>query len=142
MKISSTPLRALGIIAGLVGLAASFLVIFPACNTPFIPLPPPGDPTFTPVMVSDGRGESHLAWQARGAPSAAMSGAKVTVYNLDGGTGLIVRAQTDGSYLASPFEGKVADRIQIGYEDPEGHPSQEICRVLGEGVARTSCPRK
>src|SRR5688572_8890836 len=85
------------------GAGGGLLVGLPACNTPFIPLPPPADPTFTPIAVSDGMGGTRMMWQTSGAPSAAMVEAKVTVYNATVGAGVIVRAQTDGSYVASPI---------------------------------------
>jgi hypothetical protein len=110
-----------------------------ACNTPFIPLPPPGDPTFTPVMISDGMG-MRMLWETRGAPSPSMAAAKVSIFNLDGGSGVIVTAQPDGSYVASPFDGREGDRIQIQYESHDGKPSPDICRVLQRGLAQTGCP--
>jgi hypothetical protein len=119
--------------------AAAVLLALPSCNTPFIPLPPPGDPTFTPVNVTDGMGGSRMAWETRGSPSSAMAEAKVFVYDLDLGAGVIVRAQPDGSYVAAPIEGKQGDRMQIRYESSEGHNSPDICRVLQPGLAQTDC---
>ena len=118
----------------------SFVIGLPACNTPFIPLPPPGDPTFTPVMVSDGMGGTRMMWETRGGASSAMAEAKVSVFNVDVGAGVIVRAQADGAYVASPLDGREGDRIQIGYDGKDGRSGPGICRILTKGVAQTGCP--
>jgi len=68
-----------------------------------------------------------------------MSEARVFVFNIDAGSGVIVRAQADGSYVTNPLEGKLGDRIQLHYLDPEGHNSPDICRVLQQGLAQTPC---
>jgi hypothetical protein len=120
--------------------AASLVFALPACNTPFIPLPPPSDPTFSPVMVSDATGASRTLWETRGAPSPTMAEATVYVFNRDVGAGVIVRAQTDGSYAASPLDGNEGDRIELHYDDKAGRPSQVLCRLLSQGLARTACP--
>jgi hypothetical protein len=114
------------------------LCVLPSCNTPFIPLPPPGDPTFTPVVVNDAAG-SHMVWETRG---TADSQAKVSVYNADVGAGVIVRAQTDGTYVAVPIDGREGDRVQIEYTASDGRSAPSICRILqkGPGRAQTPCP--
>jgi hypothetical protein len=117
--------------------AGAALALALACNTPFIPLPPPGDPTFTPVIVTDGMGAMHTTWETRG---NAMASAKVSIFNLDGGSGVIIRAQPDGTYVASPFEGREGDRIQIIYDTDDGRESPGICRVLQRGLSQTACP--
>ena len=61
-------------------LSAIGLVTIFACNTPFIPIPPP-DPTFAPVMITDGSGGMRTAWEARGGPSSALAETKVFVFN-------------------------------------------------------------
>src|SRR5215212_10063657 len=95
--------------------ALALAAVVLACNTPFIPLPPPADPTFTPVMVSDGMGGTRTMWETRGA--GVMAGARVSVFSIDGGTGVIARAQADGTYVTNPLDGRVGDRIQLHYED-------------------------
>jgi hypothetical protein len=116
---------------------AAMVLALPACNTPFIPLPPPSDPTFMPVVVGDGMGGSRTLWETRGTAAAE---AKVSVYNADVGAGVIVRAQTDGSYVATPLDGKEGDRIQIDYTAKDGTPGPGICRILQQGRAQTECP--
>ena len=136
-----TPRRWL--LAAVAALAASSLLVLglPACNTPFIPLPPPADPTFMPVMVADGMGGTRTMWETRGPATSAMSEAKVSVYNATVGGGVIVRAQTDGSYVASPIDGREGDRIEIEYVARDGRPAPGICRILHPGQARTDCPK-
>jgi hypothetical protein len=133
-RLSWWRLAAAGLAAGVAA-----LLVFPSCNTPFIPLPPPGDPTFTPMMASDGVGAPRTVWEARGNPASAMSEARVFIYNIDGGSGVIVRAQSDGSYASNPIDGKAGDRIQLRYESPDGRHSPDICRLLQQGVAQTEC---
>jgi hypothetical protein len=133
------PLRWVALaLAGLLA-ALGCLVVFPGCNTPFIPLPPPADPTFTPVAASDSAMGNRVVWETRGAPSASTSEARVYVFNLDAGSGVIVRAQADGSYVANPLEGKPGDRVQLHYQTADGRNSPDICRVLEQGLARTPC---
>jgi hypothetical protein len=130
-------LTALGALAA----SALLVVVLPACNTPFIPLPPPADPTFTPVTVSDGMGGTRTMWETRGAPAAALSEAKVSVFNVDVGAGVIVRAQADGSYVAAPIDGREGDRVQIQYESKDGRSGPGICRRLQQGLAQSQCPQ-
>jgi hypothetical protein len=121
-------------------LGASILSLcaLPSCNTPFIPLPPPGDPTFTPVVVNDAAG-THMVWETRG---TADPEAKVSIYNADVGAGVIVRALTDGTYVAAPIDGREGDRVQIEYLGRDGRAAPGICRILqkGPGRAQTPCP--
>jgi hypothetical protein len=119
--------------------AGGLLVCLPACNTPFIPLPPPSDPTFMPVTVTDAMGGTQTVWETRGPASAALADAKVSVYNASVGAGVIVRAGADGSYVASPIEGREGDHIEIEYDSKDGRSGPGICRVLQVGLAQTEC---
>jgi hypothetical protein len=136
-----TPRRWL--LAAVMALAASSLLVLglPACNTPFIPLPPPANPTFMPVMVADGLGGTRTMWQTSGPASSAMSEAKVSVFNASVGGGVIVRAQVDGSYVAAPIDGREGDRIEIEYDSKDGRSGPGICRLLQQGLAQTECPK-
>lgn len=110
-----------------------------ACNTPFIPLPPPSNPTFSTVMTTDGSGVPRHAWVAHGGPAESMSAAKVFVYNASLEVGSIARAQADGSYAAGPFDGTAGDQIQLSYESKQGEISPGVCVILKEGPA-SPCP--
>lgn len=127
-------LAAVSLVAG--GL---LLLALTRCNTPFIPIPPPGNPTFTPVTISDPMGGSKIVWEARGGSHWSMRRAKVFVFNLDTETGVIAGAKADGSYVAGPFDGRITDRIELSYEDLYGEHSPVVCRRLVEGVAGTPC---
>jgi len=131
------------LLAAVAALATSslMLVALPACNTPFIPLPPPADPSFMPVTISDGMGGMRTMWQTSGPPSSAMSEAKVSVYNSTVGAGVIVKAQLDGSYVTTPIDGREGDKIQIEYTAKDGRSAPGICRVLQQGQSRTDCPQ-
>jgi hypothetical protein len=136
-----TPRRWL--LAATAALVTSTLLVLglPACNTPFIPLPPPADPTFMPVMVADGMGGTRMMWQTSGPASAAMSEARVSVFNATVGGGVIVRAQVDGSYVAAPIDGREGDRIELEYAAKDGRAAPGICRILQQGLAQTQCPK-
>jgi hypothetical protein len=132
--------RCLLLVAMALGVGALLTFALPACNTPFIPLPPPGDPTFTPVVINDGMGGTRTVWDVRGMPAAALSEAKVSVYNATVGAGVIVRAQLDGSYVAAPIDGHEGDRVQIDYTAKDGTNGPGICRLLQQGRAQSDCP--
>jgi hypothetical protein len=111
-----------------------------ACNTPFIPIPPPSDPAFKPIAMVDALGEPHTVWETSGGPNATMAGARVFVFNRNLGEGVITRAGADGAYVAAPLEGKLGDPIELFYETAKSERSPGICRVLQDGVAHNPCP--
>jgi hypothetical protein len=128
-------------LAAACGLGGAALFALISCNTPFIPIPPPSDPTFAPLLVVDPvMGGSRTVWETRGGPNEATSAAKIFIFNRDVGAGVITRAGNDGAYVASPLDGHANDRVDIQYEKPSGERSAVICRLLQEGLARTACP--
>lgn len=110
-----------------------------ACNSNFIPVPPPGDPTFEPVQVSDATGVRQL-WQVSGAPGLAMRNARVYVFNSSLEVGVIAVADDTGSYTSGLLDGNPGDRVELHYETPDGEKSPSVCRLLVEGISRTPCP--
>lgn len=124
-----------------IALGAGGVLVFglTACSTPFIPLPPPSDPSFTPIVVDDGMGGVRMTWETRGTVAGAE--ARVSVYNATLGEGIIVRSLADGSYVASPLEGREGDRVEIDFEAKDGQGGAGICRLLQRGLAQTPCPR-
>jgi hypothetical protein len=114
-----------GVVAG-----AAYLLIF-ACNSPFIPIPPP-NPTFT---ESSTPGE----WQVSTPPDSRASGALFYIYNANLGSGLIQRAATDGSMFTFPLHGQAGDRITIHWERSVTDSSSSICRPLGTGLVQQGC---
>jgi hypothetical protein len=142
---SSTRLTRRGLRRGLLGgvmagVLAAVSLHLGACNTPFIPIPPPGDPSFSPVVTTDAMGAQHTVWETSGGVNYAMANARVYVFNRALGEGVIARATADGTYLAPPLEGKLGDAIELGYETPKGERSAVICRALQDGQAHSSCP--
>lgn len=121
------------------GTAAALLGAVLGCNTPYIPIPPPSAPTFSPLLTTDAMGVPHTSWQAAGGPNSAMADAKVSLYNLTLGQGVITKAQPTGAYVAGPFEGALNDRVEVSYENKEGELSPTICVVLQPGAA-SPCP--
>jgi hypothetical protein len=124
----------------LAGALAALGLTLGACNTPFIPIPPPGDPSFKPIAMVDATGGQHVVWETSGGANQAMAAAQVYVYNRALGEGVIARAGADGAYVAAPIEGKLGDAIELFYETPKGERSIAICRILQEGPAHTACP--
>ncbi len=120
---------------------ATLLLALGACNTPFIPLPPPDDPTFTQVMAPDGTTRAQIAWETRGGPGATASSSRIFIWNLNLHVGVIAQAGPDGSYVASPLDGQVGDQVELRYETPKGERSQVKCRILGPGIATMQCPQ-
>jgi hypothetical protein len=115
-----------GVVAG-----ASYLLIF-ACNSTYIPIPPP-DPSFSESTSTPGE------WQVSTPPDARASGAIFYIYNSNLGSGLIQRAEPDGSMHAYPLRGQAGDRIGIHWERSVTEGSSAICRILGEGIQQQGC---
>jgi hypothetical protein len=130
-------LKRRALIVGLVASAASALLPLSACNTPFIPIPPPGNPTFEPVVTPEPMGGTRTFWLARG---SVLPGARVFLWNASLKAGVIAQASTDGSYVAGPFDGKRGDAIELRYETAKGERSSSLCRILDAGERRAVCP--
>jgi hypothetical protein len=116
--------RRLGKLAGLLG----GLTVLWACNAPSFPVPPP-NPTFTPVQGST------TSWITTGPAFTPAANARYSIVNVTGAApaGVILTAQSDGSYTAPPITGNVDDHIVIYYETPGGDFSEAICRLLEVG---------
>jgi len=121
--------RLLTWLAGLAA-AASFVIVF-ACNSPFIPIPPP-DPTFN-ESATQGQ------WSVSSGPDSRASRALFYIYNASTGSGLIQRAADDGSMYAYPLYGQAGDSIQIHWERSVVDSSSTICRPLGPGLGQRGC---
>ncbi len=108
----------------------SYVLVF-ACNSPFIPIPPP-NPTFS-------EGSTSGEWSVSTPPDSRASGALYYIYNADLGSGLIQRAGVDGSMYVYPLQGTAGDRIQIRWEKLPAEGSSTICRPLGQGLVLQGC---
>jgi hypothetical protein len=111
-----------------------------SCNSNFIPVPPPGDPTFEPVQVVDATGAPRQVWQVSGALSSEMKNARVFVFNNSLGVGVIGRANEDGGYSTGLLDGNLGDQVELHYETADGERSPTTCRLLVQGVGKTPCP--
>ncbi|MGD0838064.1 MAG: hypothetical protein ABSB49_15605 [Polyangia bacterium] len=112
--------------AALLGLA--MVAVF-ACNSPFIPIPPP-NPTFGQVSADN--------WSVTMPPDGAAIGATYFILNARLGSGIIQEAAGDGSVFAQPLQGQVGDSIYIHWERGTD-TSSVLCRPLGPGLVQTSC---
>ena len=112
-----------------VAAGVSLVVVF-ACNSPFIPIPPP-DPTFS-------QDPSSGDWAVSLPPDARAIGSRYYIYNSTLGTGLIQKASADGSVYARPLQGQIGDSIYINWERGT-ESSLAICRPLGAGLVQMVC---
>jgi hypothetical protein len=115
-------------------LAAGHLL---GCNSPYIPIPPP-TPRFEPVDVPDGIGGIRQDWRAISSPDARVSNARIYLYNEQLESGVIQKANPDGSYVVYPIAGQSGDFIDIYWERSDSAKSATICRILG--VESHPCP--
>jgi hypothetical protein len=118
--------------------ALSAFIIVLACNSPFIPIPPP-NPTFAPTVVPDGFGGTREDWSVSGPTNLRAAEARVYIYNARAESGLIVKASADGSYAAYPLYGQRNDPIHIFWERGGEERSLTICRNLAEGTVAKPC---
>ena len=104
-----------------------------ACNTPYIPVPPPLDPSFTAITVDDGMGGTKKVWEVAGPAVAQAANGRVSVFNIKTQTGVIAKAAADGSYVTAPLDGVAGDNVEISYVTPKGEQSGVLCRKLADG---------
>jgi hypothetical protein len=114
------------------GAALGFVAALWACNAPFIPVPPPAT-VFTPQLVADDAGGQKTVWLTAGAADQRAGLARFFLFNNDRGSGVIVNAGSDGTYLAPPLDGVRGDHVYVYYETPAGDTSEVACRQLIEG---------
>lgn len=109
------------------------------CNSNFIPVPPPSEPTFQAITVLDAMGAERQVWQVSGPMSQSMKNARVYIFNASLGLGVIVKATDSGAYTSGLFEGTVGDKVELSYESPASDKSPVICRRLQVGLAQSAC---
>jgi hypothetical protein len=107
------------------------------CNSPYIPIPPP-TPRFEPVDVPDSMGGTRQDWRAISGPDDRVSNARIYLFNESLQSGVIQKANPDGSYVAFPIVGQNGDFIDIYWERSDSVRSTTICRVLS--VNSRPCP--
>ena len=96
----------------LIAAAAVALALW-ACGPVYIPVPPPGEVSFTAQPLTDPTGAIHTLWIARGGPNGNAANATFSVIDRESGEGVITTAATDGSFVAGPLQGTAGDRITI-----------------------------
>jgi hypothetical protein len=119
-----------------------------ACNAPFIPVPPPAQTTtFSSELVAGEDGGQKTVWIAHGAPIPGASLARVYVFDVNFGAGVIAEAAVDGSYTSPPLDGTMGDRVEISYELPGKPRTSDLCFLLttdspdtGKGPSAPACP--
>jgi hypothetical protein len=123
------------------GAACLALVVVWACGPVFIPVPPPGQTSFTLEVVTDSTGAQRSFWIASGGPEPRAANGRYFVFDVERQAGVIARAREDGSYQAPPLEGTMGDRVLIHYEDAVGRESASACLLLSEKLPTADpCP--
>ena len=106
-----------------------------ACNTPSIPMPPPGPEAFLFEEHPDG------LWTLTIDENIYIpGGAEVTVKNLENGLFVGGPATVDGSFVSQPFFGNVGDIIQIWFVTAYDKGGV-TCYVLDTNYPPTARPR-
>ena len=129
---------AMSTLRGVLAVALVGAACLVACNAPFIPVPPP-DNVFVSQLLTDGTGNSKTVWITQGKPDARAGLAKFFIFNDSNGSGVIVDANADGTYVAKPLDGTQGDRVFIYYTSPGGTDSESVCRQLVEGDPAPPC---
>jgi len=111
-----------------------------ACNAPFIPVPPPGQTSFSSELVDDGAGGQKTVWITRGGINTNAALARFFIFDSTRGAGVIAAAKADGTYVAPAMDGTMGDHVQVFYETPTGDYSPEICLLLMDGATAPVCP--
>lgn len=97
-----------------------------ACNTPSIPMPPPGPDSFSFEQTTAGLVVLHISANDRIPP-----GATVTVKNLKNGLFVGGPAGFDGSFDSQPFLGDIGDVAQISFVEEATGDGGVTCLVIG-----------
>jgi len=111
-----------------------------ACGPVYIPVPPPGQVSFTPEPLTDATGTVHTLWTARGGPNGNAANATFSIVDRESGQGVITIAASDGSFVAGPMQASIGDRISISYRDAHGRESPAACRLLSDLPLADPCP--
>jgi hypothetical protein len=119
--------RAARLVAACLAVAAVW-----ACGPVYIPVPPPGQASFTAQLLVDDAGVQHTFWIAAGGPEPAAADGTYFVFDDTRAAGVFTDARSDGSFEAPPFEGAVGDRVLVYYEDRVGKRSASACLLLSE----------
>jgi hypothetical protein len=111
-----------------------------ACGPVYIPVPPPGQVSFTAEPLTDATGMVHTLWTTRGGPNGNAANATFSIVDRESGQGVITVAAPDGSFVAGPMQASVGDRVSISYRDAHGRESPAACRLLSDLPLAEPCP--
>jgi hypothetical protein len=126
-------------IARLASCCAAALALW-ACGPVYIPVPPPGEISFTSEALIDSSGAPHTLWTTRGGPNGNAANATFYIINRERTGGVIAASAADGSFVAGPMEGTSGDHISVFYRDSSGRDSPGSCRLLSELPLAEPCP--
>jgi hypothetical protein len=110
-----------------------------ACGPVYIPVPPPSQIAFTSEAFTDAAGTSHTLWITAGGQNGNAANGTFYITDLERGSGVIARANADGSFVANPMEGIAGEHIAIYFQEVSGRDSVTACVLLSELPVATSC---
>ncbi len=110
-----------------------------ACGPVYIPVPPPGEISFTPEALTDAAGNPRTLWITSGGPNGNAINATFFVTDVERGAGVIARARADGSFVAGPMEGNIGDHVSVYFQELGGRDSVSACVLLSDLPAAAKC---
>lgn len=110
-----------------------------ACGPVYIPVPPPGEVSFSSTLLTDPAGNAQLYWIAAGGPNGNAANATFFLTDVQRGAGVITRARADGSFVSPPMEGTAGDQVGIYFQSVSGRNSVTACVILGDGPVAAHC---
>jgi hypothetical protein len=110
-----------------------------ACGPVYIPVPPPGQVSFTSTPLTDAAGNIQTYWIAAGGPNGNAANATFFITDEQRGAGVITRARADGSFVSPPMEGTAGDQVGVYFQAVSGRDSATACLILGDGPVAARC---
>lgn len=111
-----------------------------ACGPVYIPVPPPGQVSFSSTLLTDSAGNPQTYWIAAGGPNSNASNATYFITDVQRGAGVITRARSDGSFVSPPMEGTAGDQVALYFQSTSGRDSTTTCLILGDAAVAPLCP--
>jgi len=111
-----------------------------ACGPVYIPVPPPGQVSFSSTLLTDPTGNVQMYWIAAGGPNGNATNATFFITDVQRGAGVITRARADGSFVSPPMEGTAGDRVALYFQSASGRDSTTTCVILGDDPVAPLCP--
>jgi len=110
-----------------------------ACGPVYIPVPPPGQVSFTSTSLTDANGTPQTYWIASGGPNGNAANATFFITDLQRGAGVITRARSDGSFVSAPMEGTAGDQVSLYFQSSTGRDSVTACVILSDAPVAPTC---